>query len=66
VAQQSEADAPLGAAARVDAGGVLVDAHDGADHRVEVLVLEGDLLAAAESLRVGRGAAGADAAPACP
>ena len=46
--QQGEAHAPLGAIAGIDGGGATVDAHDGAHHGLQVLVLEGDLLSAAE------------------
>lgn len=43
-----EADAPSGAVTGVDAGGALVDAHDGADDGAEVFVFEGDFLADAQ------------------
>lgn len=48
-----EAHAPLGPVARADAGGTFVDAHDGTHHGVEVLVLEGDLLASTEAIAAG-------------
>ena len=48
VTQQGEAHAPLGAVAGIDGGGTTVDAHDGAHHGLQVLVLEGDFLSAAE------------------
>ena len=52
VTQQCEADAPAVTVAGVDGGRALVDAHDGADLRLQVAILEGHLLAAAEVVAV--------------
>ena len=48
VSQQAETHPPLRAITGVDGGGAAIDAHDGAHHGLQVLVLKGDLLTAAK------------------